>query len=128
MNLNKTKSKKQIPWNKGSMSFNKPKKIIPWYDGETKKKLKFVSLEEYQKIKVPKNKIPKGYINRALFKELYCQYVLGIIVRYKKDEYDLEDLSYTEKSYLKICEKYYDYAVLNHQKLWQGENENIFNL
>ena len=122
------KPKKIIPWNKGSMSFNKPKKIIPWFRGGTKKKLKFVSLEEYQKIKVPKNKIPKGYVNRALFKELYCQYELGIVVRYKKDEYDLKDLSYTEKSYLKICEKYYDYAVLNHQKLWQGENENIFNL
>tara|TARA_R100001224_G_C3884717_1_gene102806 strand:+ start:172 stop:501 length:330 start_codon:yes stop_codon:yes gene_type:complete len=109
------------------MSFNKYKKRIPWFKGKTKKKLKFVSLEDYKKIKVPKNKIPKGYVNKALFKELYCQYELGIIVRYKKDEYDSKDLSYM-KNYLKICEKYYDYGELNHKKLWQGENENIFNL
>lgn len=107
------------------MSFNKYKKRIPWFKGKTKKKLKFVSLEDYKKIKVPKT--PRGYVNRALFKELYCQYELGIIVRYKKDELDFKDLS-CMKNYLKICEKYYDYAVLNHQKLWQGENENIFNL
>ena len=103
------------------MSFNKYKKRIPWFKGGTKKKLKFVSLEDYKKIKVPKTK--RGYVNRALFKELYCQYELGIVVRYKKDEYDFKKLSYIKEHYLKICEKYYDYDLFDHQKLWQGENE-----
>ena len=103
----------------------KSKKQIPWFRRRTKKKLKFVSLEEYKKIKVPKNKIPKGYVNRSLFKELYCQHELGIIVRYKKHEYDFKDLSYIKKSYLEICEKYNDYGELNDKKLWQRENEKL---
>tara|TARA_R100001509_G_scaffold82058_1_gene46198 strand:- start:211 stop:549 length:339 start_codon:yes stop_codon:yes gene_type:complete len=104
----------------------KSKKQIPWFRGRTKKKLKLVSLEEYKKIKVPKNKIPKGYVNRSLFKELYCQHELGIIVRYKKHEYDFKDLSNIErKAYLEACEKYNDYGELNDKKLWQRENEKL---
>ena len=103
------------------MSFNKSKKQIPWFKGKTKKKLKVVSLEEYKKIKVPKNKMPKGYVNRSLFKELYCQYVLGIIVRYEKDH--LKDLECIRKYYFE--KKYNDYGELNDKKLWQRENEKL---
>ncbi len=88
---------------------NKSKKIVPWYDGKAKQKLKVVSLEEYNKIKVPKDKIPKGYVNRALLKELYCQYVLGIIVRYKKEP--LTDLEYIRKYYLE--REYNNYGELD---------------
>ena len=98
-----------------------------YYSSQKFQKLKPVSLEEYKKIEVPKNKIKKGFVNKALFKELYCKYELGIIVRYKKHELEkiqsqqrekeyysflqnigLNDLSYIKKYYFK---KYTDMEV-----------------
>mgnify|MGYP001219267498 CR=1 FL=1 len=91
-----------------------------YYLSKKFKKLKLVSLEEYKKIEVPKNKIPKDYVNKALAKELYCKYELGIIVCYEKHELEkiklqqmlkeyyswlqrirLNDLSYIKKYYFK---------------------------